>query len=66
VTSTERTGRNIECGRGVIDLVSVMKALGDIKYQYHVALEYEISENDPLPGMAESIGYVKGILAAMK
>lgn len=66
VTSTEPSGKNIECGRGVIDLPSVMKALLDIKYQNHVALEYEINAEDPVPGMAESIGYVKGILAGMK
>jgi inosose dehydratase len=64
VTEAVAQGKNIECGRGVIDLVSVMKALRDIKYQDHVALEYEINAEDPLPGMAESIGYVKGILSA--
>ena len=65
VTSVQPNGKNIECGRGVIDLVAVMKALRDIKYQNHVALEYEINADDPVPGMAESIGYVKGILATM-
>lgn len=65
VTSVQPNGKNIECGRGVIDLASVMKALRDIKYQNHVALEYEINADDPVPGMAESIGYVKGILATM-
>lgn len=65
VTSVQPTGKNIECGRGVIDLASVMKALHEIKYQNHVALEYEINADDPLPGMAESIGYVKGLLAKM-
>jgi sugar phosphate isomerase/epimerase len=63
VTEAVPGGKNIECGRGVIDLPSVMKALRDIRYQNHVALEYEIHADDPLPGMAESIGYVKGILA---
>lgn len=65
VTSVKPEGKNIECGRGVIDLVAVMKALHDIKYQNHVALEYEINADDPLPGMAESVGYVKGVLAKM-
>lgn len=65
VTEAAPQGKNIECGRGVINLVSVLKTLRDIKYQYHVALEYEINIDDPLPGMAESIGYVKGVLATM-
>lgn len=65
VTQAAAAGKSIECGRGVINLPSVMKALLDIKYRYHVALEYEAYADDPLPGMAESIGYVKGLLAAM-
>ena len=58
-------GKTIEAGRGVIDLPAVLKALIDIKVQYHVALEYEKDEYDPVPGMAESIGYTRGILAMM-
>ncbi|HKX29288.1 MAG TPA: sugar phosphate isomerase/epimerase [Blastocatellia bacterium] len=63
VTAAVAQGKNIECGRGVIDLASVLKALREIKFQDHVALEYEINADDPVPGMAESIGYVKGILS---
>jgi len=58
-------GKTIEAGRGVIDLPAVLKALVDIKFQYHVALEYEKDEYDPVPGMAESIGYTRGIFAMM-
>jgi len=58
-------GKTIEAGRGLIDLPAVLRALLDIRFQYHVALEYEKDENDPLPGMAESIGYTRGILAVM-
>jgi sugar phosphate isomerase/epimerase len=58
-------GKTIEAGRGVIDLPAVLKALLDIKFQYHVALEYEKDEYDPIPGMAESIGYTRGVLTMM-
>jgi sugar phosphate isomerase/epimerase len=58
-------GKTIEAGRGVIDLPSVLRALLEIKFEYHVALEYEKDEYDPIPGMAESIGYTRGILAVM-
>src|SRR5215467_2148513 len=58
-------GKTIEAGRGVIDLPGVLKTLVDIKFQYHVALEYEKDEYDPIPGMAESIGYTRGVLAMM-
>src|SRR5215471_8015135 len=65
VDKAAREGKTIEAGRGVIDLPSVLKALLDIKFQYHVALEYEKDEHDPIPGMAESIGYTRGVLAMM-
>jgi len=65
VDKAAREGKTIEAGRGVIDLPSVLKALLDMKFQYHVALEYEKDEHDPIPGMAESIGYTRGVLTMM-
>jgi sugar phosphate isomerase/epimerase len=64
---TERTARgaNIEVGRGVIDIPGVLKALLDLNFTGHVALEYEKDENNPLPGMKESFGYIRGVLAAL-
>ena len=55
----------VEVGRGVIDFPSLFKTLVDIGYQGQVGLEYEINENDPLPGMIESIAYMRGVLAAI-
>jgi sugar phosphate isomerase/epimerase len=52
-------------GRGVIDVVAILRALLDVKYPYHVALEYEAHANDPLPGMSESFAYMRGVLAAI-
>jgi hypothetical protein len=35
--------------------------------EYHgiVAFEFEKDPKDPLPGLAESVGYVRGVLAAV-
>lgn len=55
-------GKCVECGRGVLDLPGILKALIDIGYSGMVAFEYEKDENDPLPGLAESVGYVRGVL----
>lgn len=52
----------IEAGRGFIDIPKVIKTLKKINYQGHVAFEYEKDEKDPLPGLAESVGYVRGIM----
>lgn len=53
----------IEVGRGTLDIRKILASLIDIKYRYHVGLEHEKDANDPLPGVAESIGYIRGVLA---
>jgi len=65
VTAATATAGPTELGKGIIDLVGVFKALLKMKYAYHVALEYEAKEQDPVPGMLESYGYVRGLLAAL-
>lgn len=52
----------IEIGRGIINIPKVIKTLKKIKYQGNVAFEFEKDEMDPLPGLAESVGYVRGII----
>jgi len=65
VTAAAPQGKSIEVGRGVIDIVAVLKQLVKIQYQYHLALEYEAKETAPLAGMCESFGYTRGVLAAI-
>ena len=55
-------GNTVEAGRGVIDIPAVLRALSEIKFQGNVALEFEKDADDPLPGMAESLGYARGVL----
>jgi sugar phosphate isomerase/epimerase len=56
----------IEAGRGILDSKSILAALLKIEYQGHVGFEYEKDSQDPIPGLAESVGYTKGLLAGMK
>ena len=63
VTAATAEGDTCIIGRGVINFVSFLKKLKELNYQGTLALEYEAEENDPLPGMMESFGYVKGIMA---
>ncbi len=65
VTEAAPKGKGIEVGRGVIDIVGVLKALREINYPYHLALEYEDNAAAPLPGMVESFGYIRGVLDAI-
>jgi sugar phosphate isomerase/epimerase len=52
-------------GKGAIDFAGLFRALIKIGYTGHVGLEYEIDENDPLPGMQQSFAYMRGVLAGI-
>lgn len=56
-------GRPIEVGRGALDIKGILLALVEIKFTGNVGFEYEKDAADPLPGLAESVGYVRGVLA---
>ena len=65
VTEAKKSGHSIACGRGVIDLPGLLRTLLEIDYSGYLAFEYESDANDPLPGLAESVGYVRGVLDEM-
>jgi inosose dehydratase len=65
VSSATAAGKTVEIGRGVIDIPKLLRTLKKLKYAGTLALEYEKDDKDPLPGSAESIGYLKGALAAL-
>lgn len=52
----------IEIGHGLIDIPRVIKTLIKINYPGHVAFEYEKDGDDPVAGLAESVGYVRGVM----
>jgi inosose dehydratase len=58
--------RPIEVGRGVLDEHAILLALLETRFAHHVGLEYEKDINDPLPGIAESLGYLRGVLSRMR
>ena len=55
-------GKAVEIGRGIIDIPKLVATLKKINYQGNVAFEYEKDDNDPVPGLAESVGFVRGIM----
>lgn len=65
VTASTAEGVPVEIGRGVADIPRFLRTLVRLGYAGTVSLEYEKDESDPLPGAAESIGYVRGALAAL-
>lgn len=65
VTAATSEGKTCIIGRGVIDFPAFMRAVVKMGYKGTLALEYEAEADDPLPGMMESFGYTKGVLAML-
>ena len=65
IDSTAPDGKTVEGGRGVLDLPAVLQAILEVKYPHLVSFEYEKDADDPLPGLAETVGYTRGLLARM-
>jgi len=65
VSAATEKGETVEIGRGVIDIPKFVKTILNLGYDGIVSFEYEKDENDPLPGLTESVGYVKGVLATV-
>jgi sugar phosphate isomerase/epimerase len=55
----------VEVGAGRLDVRGMLRALLDINYKGVVAFEYEKTAGNPVTGLAESVGYVRGMLAGM-
>lgn len=56
----------VEVGRGRMDIHAILAALVEVKYAGVVAFEYERMGVNAALGLAESVGYVRGMLAAME
>lgn len=63
VDKASKEGKTVEIGRGIIDIPKVIATLRKIKYSGKCSLEFEKDMKDPLAGIAESIGYFKGVMA---
>jgi len=65
VSAASKEGHTVEIGRGVIDIPRFLRTAISLGYTGTLALEYEKDAEDPLPGSAESIGYLRGVLSAL-
>jgi sugar phosphate isomerase/epimerase len=63
VDKATKDGKTVEIGRGIIDIPKVIATLRKIGYKGSCSLEFEKDMKDPLAGIAESIGYWKGVMA---
>ncbi len=58
-------GGTVEIGSGVIDTPKLLRTLTRLKYTGTLHFEHEKDGKDPFPGVAESVGYVRGVLAVI-
>jgi len=55
----------VAVGEGNMPIREIFQSLIAIRYDGWVDLEYEVHENDPMPGVVESFAYMRGVLAGM-
>lgn len=55
-------GVPVEMGHGIIDIPKVVKALRKANFTGYASFEYEKDGDAPLAGLAESVGYFRGVM----
>ena len=60
-----KVAKPIELGRGVLDIPGLARALSRIGYTGRCSIEHEMDMNDPLPGIAESAGFFRGVVKTL-
>ncbi|MDR1860647.1 MAG: sugar phosphate isomerase/epimerase [Bacteroidales bacterium] len=65
-TAATKAGYSVEVGRGLVDFPGLVKTLRKVKYDGKVSLEHERDMSNPEMGIAESIGYFRGVIRATK
>ena len=55
----------VAVGEGLMPIRQIFETLIAVKYEGMVDLEYEINGDNPMPGVIESIAYMRGVLAGM-
>ena len=66
VTGSTKAGYSVEVGRGIINFPAFIKMLRKTGYSGVVSLEHERNMDNPFMGIAESIGYFRGVIRATK
>jgi sugar phosphate isomerase/epimerase len=55
----------VAVGEGKMPVKKIFEELIEINYPGFVDLEYEVHEDDPMPGVISSFAYMRGVLAGM-
>lgn len=65
LTSSTSKESQVAVGDGILPVRGIFEALRAIGYTGFVDLEYEVHADDPLPGVANSFAFMRGVLAGM-
>lgn len=65
LTDFQSKESQVAVGEGILPVRGIFEALIEAKYKGWVDLEYEIHADDPLPGVIESVAYMRGVLTGM-
>jgi inosose dehydratase len=63
VNRRDAKAHSVVLGEGVVNLPAVFDELMKMRFDGHVALEYESEPTNPFPAMDKSFGYVRDLLA---
>lgn len=66
VTAADKSGKGIEMPRGLIDIPAFVRVLRKVGYAGMCSLEYEKDAENPIAGIAESVGYFRGVVDATR
>jgi sugar phosphate isomerase/epimerase len=65
LTNFQDKTSQVAVGQGKMPVREIFAALLQTNYQGYVDLEYEVHEDNPMPGVIESLAYMRGVLAGM-
>jgi len=65
VDAAGEKGTTVEMGRGRIDHLPLIREIARSAYRGFLTFEYEKDGDDPLPGLAESVGYFRGLVRGL-
>ena len=66
VEAAKSDAQEVELGRGIIDVPALVSSLYKQRYSGRCSIEYQKNLDEPLEGIAESVGYFKGVCKALK
>ena len=66
VSAATAEAKEVVLGHGVIDIPRFLQTLVKIRFAGVVSFEYEPDTENPLPGLNESVAYIKRVLASLR